>query len=338
MSPPGALLVLTMPGFGIEVLRHLVAHPAWPASPRVSVGLVGDRPAAWRRLAAWGRRAMQRPPDRLHPLADGTLAAGDAERFLRQQALPWAWLGSDEAVRGYRAALQPSLTLTITSRVLFSPGTLAAGPGDWFNVHPGLLPGYAGASPGPYMFLDGVGGCTIHRMAVRIDAGAVVDLAPMPGPLGEEGGGFFFDRLPVHTAARVGALLQRWQAGEPWPDQPAPDPAALRHCSSKRLAQDRRLDWTWPAPRLARWVAALAAMAPAWFDDGRGRRVEVMAAGATEAAGDAAGQAPGRVLATEGRWITVACAGGSVRLRCRLRPGVRPGVQAGEQLPVGPSR
>ena len=324
MSGPGPLLVLTMPGFGIEVLRHLVAHPAWPAAPSVSVGLIGERPAAWRRLAAWGRRTLQPPPNRLHALAEASLAAGDAERFLRRQGLPWAWLGTDAAVRAHRAARQPALTLTITSRVLFSPATLAAGGGDWFNVHPGLLPAYAGASPGPYMFADGVGGCTIHRMVARIDAGAVVDLASMTGPLGDDGGDYFFTRLPVHTAARIGHLLQRWQAGEPWLEEPAPDAAALRHCSSTRLARDRRLDWSWPAPRLARWVAALAALAPAWFDDGRGRHVEVMAA---DAHGDATGQPPGRVLAVEGRWVSVACAGGRVRLRCRARHDLRKGQQ-----------
>jgi methionyl-tRNA formyltransferase len=330
LSDPGPLLVLTMPGFGIEALRHLVAHPAWPEQA-VEVGLVGPRPPAWRRIAACARRALQRPADRLHPLADGTLAAGAAERFLRDRHIAWRWLPDDDAVRQWRAMRRPALTLTLTSRVLFSARTLDDTPGDWLNVHPGLLPEYAGASPGPYMFLDGVGGCTIHRMAVRVDAGALIDRAPMPLPLGEDGGIYFFQRLPVHTAARVGALLQRWRAGERWTESPAPDPAALRHCSSKRLARERRLDWRWPAQRLVRWVAALAAMAPACIDDGGGRRVEVMAAAMRGPGGAPVAPLPGTVLSVQGRWVEVACNGGVVALRCRVLPG----LEAGQVLPVG---
>lgn len=328
MSGAGTLLILTMPGFGSETLRHLVAHPAWPQQG-VDIGLVGPRPPAWRRAAAWARRSLLRPADRLHPLADGTLAAGAAERFLREHHLDWRWLPDDEAVWQWRAARRPSLTLTLTSRVLFSSRTLDDMPGDWFNVHPGLLPEYAGASPGPYMFLDGVGGCTIHRMVARVDAGAVIDRAPMAEPLGEDGGTFFFERLPVHTASRVGLLLQRWRAGEPWTASPAPDPATLTHCSSRRLARDRRLDWGWSPARLARWVAALAAMAPAWFDDGRGRRVEVMEA-RVAGAGTLRDAAPGTVLAVQGRWIEVAGHGGTIGLRCRTRPG----VATGQVLPL----
>ncbi|MBL8349980.1 MAG: hypothetical protein JNL87_06660 [Burkholderiaceae bacterium] len=319
-------MILTMPGFGIETLRHLVAHPAW--SPLgVEVGLVGPRPPAWRRAAAWIRRAVQRPADRLHALADGTLAAGAAERFLRRQPIDWRWLPDDEAVRQRRAALRPALTLTITSRVLFSARTLDDTAGDWLNVHPGLLPDYAGASPGPYMFADGVGGCTIHRMAARIDAGAVIDRAPMAEPLGHDGGSYFFQRLPGHTAARVGALLQRWRAGDAIAESGPIDPAALRHCSSRRLARDRRLDWQWSAQRLVRWVSALAAIAPAWIVDGRGRRLQVMAAVAREPAASAA---PGTVLSVQGRWVEVACSGGAIALRCRGRPGLAPG----QSLPV----
>lgn len=329
MSNPATLLILTMPGFGTETLRHLVDHPAWP-SKGVEVDLVGQRPPAWRRAAAGLRRALQRQADRLHPLADGTLAAGAAERFLRQQGLAWQWLPDDEAVRHRRAMLRPALTLTITSRVLFSARTLVDLPGDWFNVHPGLLPHYAGASPGPYMFADGLGGCTIHRMVARVDAGAVIDYAPMSGPLGEDGGTYFFQHLPVHTAARVGALLQRWRAGEPWTESPPPEPAALCHCSSKRLALDRWLDWRWTPQRLVRWVTALAAMAPARFDGGQGRRVEVMAAMVRTSPGTANAKAPGTVQSVQGRWVEIACRDGTVALRCRSRPTLTPG----QVLPV----
>ncbi len=326
----GPLLILTMPGFGIEVLRHLVRALAWPEVD-VSVALVGPRPAAWRRAAAWCRWALRRPADRGHRLADGTLAAGEAERFLQKQRLPWCWLDSDDAVRAQRAALRPALTLTLTSRILFSARTLADAGGEWLNVHPGLLPEYAGAAPAPYMYLDGCGGCTIHVMAAKVDAGAVVDRAPMAGDRGRDGGDYFFNRLPQHTAGRVAALLNDWARGQGWASARAEESRPLRHCSSRRLALDRQLDWHWPVDRLVRWVAALAAFAPAWFDDGRGRRIEVMAA---DVGAPARTAAPAAVIATviarRGRWIEIACGDGTVALRCRARPR----VQVGQGLPL----
>ncbi len=326
MTKRGPLLILTMPGFGIEVLRHLVDAPAWPAAG-VSVALVGARPARWRRAAAWCRRALRLPADRGHRLADGTLAAGEAERFLRAQGLPWCWLESDVAVRAHRATLRPALTLTITSRILFSARTLADVDGDWLNVHPGLLPEYAGAAPAPYMFLDGCGGCTIHVMAAKVDAGAVIDRAPMQDELGRDGGDYFFHRLPPHTASRVTPLLQDWADGRRSADMAAAKPGLLRHCSSRRLAIDRRLDWRWPVDRLVRWVAALAAFSPAWFDDGRGRLIEVMAAAR---AGAEPLAAPGTLHSVRGRQIEVACADGMAALRCRVHPHAR----VGQVLPL----
>jgi methionyl-tRNA formyltransferase len=323
---PGSLLVLTMPGFGIETLRHLVADAAWPAG-RVSVGLVGQRPSVWRRLAARGRWLAYRRADRLHHLANGTLAAGPAEAFLRSQALPLRWLANDAEVRDWRASLRPTLTLTLTSRILFSQQTLAEGDGAWLNLHPGLLPEYAGAAPGPYMYADSVGGCTIHVMAARIDAGAIVDLAPMSGDLGADGGDYFFARLPKHAAGRLAWLLRQWTDGFHWPATGATSGMALRHCSSSRLAADRQLDWRWPAGRLSRWVRALAAIAPAWVDDGRGRRIEVMAA---EPRAAIAGEAAGMLIGCQGRWIEVACAEGVVALRCRSTPR----LQVGQRLPL----
>lgn len=326
MTIPGPLLILTMPGFGVETLRELVQSPAWPAAG-VSVALVGPCPPVWRRTAAWVRHTWRRAPDRVHRLADSTLSARDAERFLRAQHVPWSWLASDDAVRAHRTALRPALTLTITSRILFSPRTLAEPGGEWLNVHPGLLPEYAGASPAPYMFLDGIGGCTIHWMAAQIDGGDVVDRAPMPGPLGQDGGEYLFQRLPRHTASRIAALLQQWSDGQGWPCAGTPGQRVLRHCSSQRLAADRQLDWRLPVDHVVRWVRALSAIAPAWWDDGQGRRVEVMAA---ERAATSGAIHPGIVQSSRGRWVEVMCESGAVSLRCRTRVAVR----AGQRLPL----
>lgn len=324
MSFAGPLLILTMPGFGTETLRRLAALPEWSAQD-VKVGLIGSRPPQWRCAAAALRRIIQPAPKRLHALAESTLAARPAETWLRASGLSWCWLADDAAVARHRAQVAPGLTLTITSRVLFSQQSLNATPGDWFNVHPGLLPEYAGAAPGPYMFLDGLGGCTIHRMTRDVDAGTVIDRAPLESALGEDGADYFFGQLPAHTAARVAKVLRLWRTGAAWPEGPSLAPDQLRHCSSARLARDRQLDWRCAAERIARWVAALARIAPAWLDLGQGRRVDVLAASLPPRGPSKVVAEPGTVLAVEGRRLVVACKDGPVALDCRRRAGLAPG-------------
>jgi methionyl-tRNA formyltransferase len=324
MTASSRLLVLTMPGFGIATLQHLVSLPQWRYMD-VHVGVIGPRPASWRRCAAWLRYHARARNDRVHRLTDASLCVASSERFLRRSGAAWQWLGSDDEVRSLRSVLRPALTLTITSRIVFTARTLAEPGGAWFNVHPGLLPDYAGASPAPYMFLDGIGGCTIHQMAERVDAGAVVDLAPMEGEVGRDGGEYFFERLPVHTARRVATLIDRWHREAPLATVPLR--STLRHCTKARLAFDRRLDWCWPAPRLERWVHALAAIAPAWWVDVQGRRVEVMQARALAMKPEVE---PGTVLRRHQRWVDIACGDGAIALRCRSAPR----AAGGDSLPA----
>lgn len=318
------ILVFTMPGFGIETLRTLIDEPG--CSPeRLVIGLIGRSPPIWRYLAARLRNLWR---GRYHPqtvLVDLTLSSWAAQRWLQGRGFSWRWVENEEAARALRIAICPRLTLTITSRIIFKAETLSAVPGDWFNVHPGLLPQYAGASPVPYMFRDGVAGCTIHMMAERVDAGAIVDLAPMQGDLGQDGGEFFFERLSAHTAHRVGGLVRRWDRGEL--EAQSQDATALRYCSSSRLAADRQLDWRAPPESLARWVQALVPLALAYFIDEKGRKVEIIAARPLPSTLKAE---PGCALRLEGRRLDVACQEGVVSLQCRVRPR----VSVGQVLPL----
>ena len=321
------LLVLTMPGFGVETLRRLELDPRWPTGSLI-VAMIGRRPSWVRWLAA---RARLRWRNLRHPLgsfADGALAAMRARRWLASRGREGAWLARDEDVRRARLAWRPDLTLTITSRIIFSDATLSSGGGDWLNVHPGLLPLYAGASPVPYMFLDGNAGCTIHRMVTGVDAGAVVDSARIEGDLGADGGVLLYELLPRLAAARIVEVLQRWRAGTL--ESRVQDVGALRHRSSAQLQRDRRLDWSWDASLLARWVRALMPFAPAYFIDRGGRRREVRAAvvDAEPVAGP-----PGAVLDRRGERVRVACRGGSVWLECCTSPR----LSVGDSLAIAAS-
>lgn len=313
------LLVLTMPGFGLETLRRLHLDPRWPANS-VVVGMIGRRPGWLRWLAARARllwRGLRHPHAEL---AEGALAAMQARRWLASRRYECLWLERDEDVRRARAELAPDLTLTITSRVIFTERTVNDGGGEWLNVHPGLLPRYAGASPVPYMFLHGEAGCTIHRMTAGIDAGPVVDSARIDGDLGPDGGTLLYELLPRVAAERIVEVLQRWRDGTL--ESRSQDPSLLQHCTSAQLRRDRQLDWSWEAPALARWVHALMPYAPAYFIDRSGRRREVR--GAVAHAEPVAGQ-PGEVMEKKGHRVRVACRSGSVSLECCARPNLHVG-------------
>ncbi len=330
-SPPcdARLLVLTMPGFGMETLRRLSLDPRWPAKS-VLVGMIGRRPDWLRWLAARARLQLQ---DLRHPrawLAEGALAGMEASRWLSSRRYEYRWLERDEDVRRLRAEWAPDLTLTITSRIIFKEQTLTSGTGDWLNVHPGLLPRYAGASPGPYMFLDGTAGCTIHRMAAGIDTGAVVDISRIDGDLGDDGGSLLYDHLPRLAAERIVDVLQRWRDGRL--ESQEQDASALRHCTTAQLRRDRQLDWSWEASVLVRWVRALMPFAPAWFIDPSGRHCTVRAA---DVHAEPEVAAPGSVLEKQGGRVRVACRGGSVWLECCARPNLRAGDRLGAACQIG---
>jgi methionyl-tRNA formyltransferase len=163
-------------------------------------------------------------------------------------------------------------------------------------------------------------------MTEGVDAGAIVDLAPMSGELGAVVGEYFFHRLPGHAAHRIAALIERWRRDEPI-ERLAMAPRPLRHCSKARLATDRQLNWRWPAARVERWVRALAALAPAWWVDMHGRRTEVMQA---RTLSGVPASSCGTVLHREGRWIEIACEDGAIALRCRH--AFR--AAAGDRLPL----
>jgi methionyl-tRNA formyltransferase len=308
------VLMLTMPGFGIETLKRLHASPDWRVTD-VRVVLIGARPQWTRQVAAWLRLRCTGDSHPRASLADHTLAAAEAARWLEEAGYSFRWLSTDAEVRSLRTQLAPRLTLTITSRLIFSEQTLSCCLNDWWNVHPGILPEYAGASPVPYMYVDRRAGCSIHRMAARVDAGPLLDVAELTGDMGGDGGELLFDRLPELAASRVLALLSIWRSGQTLPELTRSAP--LVHRSAARLARDRRLDWRCDAGILERWVKALMPYAPAQLVDSDGRSFAVVDA-ASSMTNDP--HAPGTVLKRDSGTMTVATGHGILVLRCRGRP------------------
>ncbi len=72
-------------------------------------------------------------------------------------------------------AARPDLIVTFHFDQILTPGTLALAPLGGINLHPGLLPRHRGPVPAFWCLAEGTTpGVTVHRLAPRIDAGAIL--------------------------------------------------------------------------------------------------------------------------------------------------------------------
>jgi methionyl-tRNA formyltransferase len=83
-------------------------------------------------------------------------------------------------------ALRPDLIVTCHFDQILTPETLAIARLGGINLHPSLLPQHRGPMPCFWAAADGNGefGVTVHRLAARIDAGAILAqraVTPPPG-------------------------------------------------------------------------------------------------------------------------------------------------------------
>ncbi len=143
-----------------------------------------------------------------------------------------------EAIR----AARPDLLVSCHFDQIFAPETLALAPAGGLNLHPSLLPLHRGPVPTIWALAEPVPrfGVTIHRLAPRIDAGAILaqqEVALPPGTTASAAArALHLAGLPLLEAA-----LRDLGAGRevaPLPYCPFPPPALLRDLArrGRRLA------------------------------------------------------------------------------------------------------
>lgn len=121
-------------------------------------------------------------PRLLRRRAAGPLAAAAAARGLRPLVI------SDINALGQRAleAAAPDLIVTCHFDQILKPETIATATHGGVNLHPSLLPLHRGPMPCFWAAADGNGefGVTVHRLAPRIDAGAILAQRAVSPPAG----------------------------------------------------------------------------------------------------------------------------------------------------------
>lgn len=211
------------------------------------------------------------------------------------------------------AALGLDAAVVAAYGLILPPPVLAAPRLGCLNVHASLLPRWRGAAPIQHAILagDAETGISIMLMDRGLDTGPVLLRQALP-IAADATAGTLHDALAEMGARLIVAALDGLAAG-----RLAPEPQAETGVTyaPKLGPEDGRLDWSRPAAELERRVRAFAPRPGAWFTHGQAR-IKVLAA-----ACEAGEVAPGQVLDDR---LTVACAGGALRLTRVQRPGKAP--------------
>ena len=172
---------------------------------------------------------------------------------------------NDAALFDAVAKLRPDFIFSFYYRHMLPAGLLALATRGAYNMHGSLLPKYRGRVPVNWAVLHGETetGATLHEMAAKPDAGAIVAQTTVPILPDDMA-------LQVFEKVTVAAEQTLWRVLPALVDGSAPRlPNHLSRGSyfGGRKPADGRIDWTQPAQRVYNLVRAVAPPWPGAFCD-----------------------------------------------------------------------
>ncbi|WP_114810753.1 formyltransferase [Paraburkholderia kururiensis] len=173
-------------------------------------------------------------------------------------------------LRAAVSAARPDFIFSFYYRHMLPADLLALAARGAYNMHGSLLPKYRGRVPVNWAVLNGETetGATLHEMAAKPDAGAIVAQTPVP-ILPDDTAAQVFDKVTVAAEQTLWRVLPALLAGE------APHlPNDLAHGSyfGGRKPEDGRIDFTKPAREVYNLIRAVAPPYPGAFTDLDGQR------------------------------------------------------------------
>ena len=210
-------------------------------------------------------------------------------------------------------ALEPDISVVVAYGHILPQAAIDLPARGTLNIHASLLPEYRGAAPIQAALRDGLEwtGVSIMRMVQKLDAGPVIlQLGTRVNE--DETYGELSLRLSELGAAALVEALALTEIGEA---QEVPQNDALATYAPKIDRSLTRVDWTQPAPVVARVIRAYDPK-PGAFTALRGVDVKLFGArpvAAEHAEGPGTVMAAGRAGAADGG-ILVACGNGAVRI------------------------
>ena len=175
------------------------------------------------------------------------------------------------------------------------------------NIHASILPQYRGSAPYQWAVLDGLAetGVTAQHMALKMDAGDVIDVAKTPiGP--DETAGELLDRLAVLGADLLSRTMRRFEAGDVAGMPQNEEAVTFAPMLDKSMYP---IDWTKTAQQVHNHVRGLHPWPVATAELG-GTKFKIHATAIVDGHGE-----PGKILGLTKTGLVVACGEGAVEIR-----------------------
>ena len=175
------------------------------------------------------------------------------------------------------------------------------------NIHASILPQYRGSAPYQWAVLDGLPetGVTAQHMALKMDAGDVIDVAKTPiGP--DETAGELLDRLAVLGADLLSRTMRRFEAGDVVGMPQNEEAVTFAPMLDKSMCP---IDWTKTAQQVHNHVRGLHPWPVATAELG-GTKFKIHATAIVDGHGE-----PGKILGLTKTGLVVACGEGAVEIR-----------------------
>lgn len=213
----------------------------------------------------------------------------------------------EDSIAEELAALRPDVCAVVAYGRILPQRVLDIPALGCVNIHASLLPQYRGSAPYQWAVLDGLKetGVTAQHMALKMDAGDVIDVAKTP--IGEnETAGELLDRLAVLGADLLSRTLRRFEQGRPEGTPQDETAVSFAPMLDKSMCP---IDWNKTAQQvhdhvrgLNPWPCATATIGGTFF--------KIHSTVITEGSGE-----PGQILGLTKTGLRIACGEGAVEIR-----------------------
>ncbi|SAK54180.1 putative formyltransferase [Caballeronia glebae] len=161
--------------------------------------------------------------------------------------------------------LAPDFIFSFYYRHMLPVSLLSLARRGAYNMHGSLLPKYRGRVPTNWAVINGEteAGATLHEMAEKPDAGAILAQTPVP-ILPDDTAALVFDKTVVAAEQTLWRVLPALLAG----DAPhLPNDLASGSYYGGRKPEDGRIDWSQAGQRVYNLIRAVAPPYPGAFTD-----------------------------------------------------------------------